>query len=135
MRARPVQGLAGKIATHCFLVLLNDKREVEDSLSFDPSNSIGSKDEDPTNTSRGKILVGSEQGIKKWNQLKSYYVSFASKPYALGSHNCCHAVMNALVGSSLPEASAGIGFARNANKTWDDVNQTLGAEDYIKKNQ
>ena len=113
-RGRPVLGSAGVVATHCYLVLLDEDRNVEDSLSFDPSNSVGSKDASPENTSRGSVVLGTNQSISVWKQLKSSYSSFASAAYNLRNHNCCHAVMAALVASNLPRAATGTRLTANA---------------------
>jgi hypothetical protein len=136
VRGRPVQGLGGAVATHCFLVLLDQNGEVVDSLSFDPSNSVGWQDADPQNDSRGSVEVEARCSLASWEGLAKVFKQGANrKVYVLGNHNCCHAVMEALVGTNLTNANAGIHFARVSNNTWHTINGNLASADYIKKNQ
>jgi len=123
-RARPVGGfwgLAGYAATHTFLVLLDSRGEVIDSLSFDPSNSVGSKDAAPENSTRGEraIISGNAEAMRgKWGTLRSRYEEFAKTPYRLGTHNCTHAAEYALNGINKEGLPA---LAENAakNSWWD----------------
>jgi len=136
VRARPVQHPVAKyFATHCYLVLLDQSCEVVDSLSFDPSNSIGWCDADPGNHSRGSRVVHRNCEMPTWEDLSAEFKRHAvRKLYVLGNHNCCHAVMDALVATNLTDAREGIHFARVANNTWGNVNQNLDSESFIKKN-
>lgn len=134
VRGRPVQGPVGVFATHTFLAIVDEVGKVIDSLSFDPSNSIGSADADPYNLSRGGIVVQRNATQKQWDQLKECYKMFARISYKLAGHNCCDAVKKALVSTNLEFASRGIAFASKANATWDKCNCVLGSEDYEKKN-
>lgn len=54
--------------------------------------------------------------------------------YNLQSHNCCHAVMEALIGTNFPNFKKALDLARQANATWMNIHGTLSTEDYIKKN-
>ena len=137
VRARPVSGMGGPVATHCFLVLVDLDDNVQDSLSFDPSNSVGSGDGNPTNKTRGEEVVGIVFGndMTAWNVLKERYATFGQTEYSLHNHNCCHAAIYALSGSSLDGANQGIIFARSANKAWDDAHWQPSAETKIKKDQ
>lgn len=135
VRARPVNHPLGQfVATHCYLALLCPEGVV-DTLSFDPSNSIGWSDGDPENSSRGELVVERNCDEQAWQSLKDAFKRGANRGvYVLGHHNCCHAVMDALVATNLTNAKAGIHFARDANMTWHDANGNLGTSEYIKKN-
>lgn len=135
VRARPIQGTGSTFATHCFLVLLNASGEVVDSLSFDPSNSIGWSDADPTNVERGSVVMTTDCEYETWSGLRDAFKRWANRsPYVLGHHNCCHVVMGALVSTNLPQAKLGIHFARSANATWHDLNGNPSTKDFYKKN-
>lgn len=81
------------------------------------------------------MVVGSQCKTEEWKQLAKYFVERASKRgYDLRYHNCCDAVMEALIAVNLPNVNAGIKFAREANGTWKNVFGQLTAEKFIKKN-
>jgi hypothetical protein len=136
VRGRPVQVvLVGQVATHTYLVLLNQANEVCDSLSFDPSCSNGWNDSTPNDVSRGFQRVQTNCTYEVWKKLKEAYKVFANKhTYDLLSHNCCHAVMGGLSGSSCTYAMEGISFARVANNTFFDLTGTLSSKQFNKKN-
>jgi len=136
VRARPVQvALVGMVATHTYLVLLNQANEVCDSLSFDPSCSDGWNDSTPNDVSRGAQRVATDCAYEVWQDLKVAYKNYAQKhAYSLGSHNCCHAVMGGLSGSSCADASQGITFARIANNTFFNMTGSPTATAFSKKN-
>jgi hypothetical protein len=139
VRCRPVQGVGGLVATHAFLVLLDAAGQVVDSLSFDPSNSVGWQDADPTNVSRGSAVVTAACDAAQWKELADAFKARAGRcPYALGTHNCCNAVIEALGGcASLPTAGArgGIHLARVANNAWATGNQVPDTDLLVKKMQ
>lgn len=139
VRCRPVQGAAGPAATHAFLALLDASGEVVDSLSFDPSNSVGWQDGDPSNVSRGSQVVTAACDAAQWKELAEVFKARAGRcPYALGAHNCCNAVIEALGGcSSLPTVGVnrGIHLARVANNAWATFNLVPDTGLLIKKMQ
>jgi hypothetical protein len=136
VRARPVKHPLGQyVATHCYLALLDAGDKIVDTLSFDPSNSVGWHDAEPDNASCGTVVVEKRCEMSTWDDLAKAFKRYAGKnPYVLGHHNCCHAVMDALVSTNLRGAKQGIHFARTSNNTWHNANQNLGADDYLKKN-
>ncbi len=136
VRGRPVQvALVGSLATHTYLVLLNQASEVCDSLSFDPSCSVGWNDSTPNDVSRGVQRVATGCTYEVWQELKGAYMAYARQhAYSLGSHNCCHAVMAGLSGSSCTDAALGISFARVANNTFFNLTGNLSADAFAKKN-
>jgi hypothetical protein len=135
VRARPIKGMGGTVATHCYLALLDQNNKVVDTLSFDPSNSNGRNDADPTDYSRGSVIVEGDCNISTWKELASNFIKYAdAKPYILANHNCCNAVMDALVSTSLTHSQVGIIFAREANDTWANWNGVLDGDSYSKKN-
>jgi hypothetical protein len=134
VRGRPVKGKAGKIATHCYLALKGGNIIV-DTLSFDPSNSIGWNDADPKNSERGEVVVARSCRMDDWSSLKRSFIDRATaQSYNLRTHNCCHAVMESLVCTNLERAGNGVAFARDANETWHDFMGTLAPEEFVKKN-
>ena len=135
VRGRPVQGPGGAFATHCYLVLLSGTTVI-DSLSFDPSNSVGWQDADPSNTQRGEQTVESNCDISRWERLAEAFQANVTqkKTYSLSTFNCCHAVMGGLVATNLEHATQAISFARSANNTWDNINRNASAGEFEKKN-
>jgi len=125
VRARPVKGWMGIFATHCFIAKIQ-YGEVKDSLSFDPSNSNGRKDSEPDNIRKGKVVVWSDLNYEKWELkwkiLSGKFEEYGNKrKYNLATHNCCHAVIDALNNtefSNVNYLNEGINFAKKANKMW-----------------
>jgi|GEM_PF-2217115 len=135
VRTRPVNGYGSILATHAFIVLLEGNRVV-DSLSFDPSNSIGLEDGSPDDDSRGSKVIGTNVTTSTWTELKEAFQRVAINTYNLGNNNCTHAVFGALnSGPWLPGSFEGMTLARDANKTWDFINRRLSAEQDSKKNR
>jgi hypothetical protein len=135
VRTRPISGYGGAMATHAFIVLL-EGYTVVDSLSFDPSNSIGLEDGDPGNDSRGRAVVGTDVQMETWSELKDAFQRAANSPYDLRNHNCTHAVSIALTsGPWLPGAMDGVRLVHDANKAWDTANGRLSADDFYGKNK
>lgn len=135
VRTRPVMGYASFLATHAFIVLVEGDRVV-DSLSFDPSNSIGLEDKRPYDYSRGKVVIGTNVKTSTWTELKEAFQRAAINTYSLQYNNCTHAVVNALIsGPLLPGSHAGATLARDANSTWDFIHGRLSATDDSKKNR
>jgi hypothetical protein len=136
VRARPVGHPLGQyVATHCYLALLDPGDKVVDTLSFDPSNSVGWNDASPDDASLGTVVVERLCEISTWEELSEAFKRCATRTtYVLGHHNCCHAVMDALVSTSLSGARLGIHFARTANNTWHNLNQNPSTASYVKKN-
>ncbi len=131
VRARPVTGLGGLVATHTFIVLL-DGSKVIDSLSFDPSNSVNGSDADPTNDVRGNVVIGQQISTAMWRELVRAFNR--RTPYNLHTNNCTHAVADALIATNFEGATGGIALARNANQTWDAVHRRLSAPATMRKN-
>lgn len=117
LRKRPVQGMLGMIATHEFLVKLDQEGNLIDSLSFDPSESDGLTDNDPYNKSRGSTLVSETATDDDWRQLREAYVSFARRQYNVNNHNCTHAVENALNATNMKE------YTKTVNIIFDMANR------------
>lgn len=134
VRTRPVSGYADALASHAFIVLLDGVRVI-DSLSFDPSNSIGLEDARPDDDSRGSVILGREVKMDTWLELKDAFRRAARSVYSLGSYNCTHAVCAALIaGPNFPSILAGLELARRANRTWDALHGRMSAQDDYKKN-
>jgi hypothetical protein len=144
VRARPVGHPLGQfVATHCYLALVDpDKGQVMETLSFDPSNSNGWSDAKPTDQTLGSRLVHTILGKKNlflWSDLAAAFKQRAGSPekYNLRTHNCCNAVMDALItcnGALMAGRDDAIEFARRANDTWANIHGVLPTSDYIKKN-
>jgi hypothetical protein len=134
VRGRPVRGIRGAFATHCFIALLDARENVVDSLSFDPSNSDHGRDERPTDCSRGRVIVEKACDRATWEKLSAAFKSYANRsPYVLRHHNCCDVVIGALLAAELNNVRAGIRFARAANNMWHWVKGALEPAAYSKK--
>ncbi|MCP5107867.1 MAG: hypothetical protein GY950_31050 [bacterium] len=132
-RGRPVSGIGGWVASHCYLALIDRYGEIRDSLSHDPSNSVGGRDGDPTNHSKGEIRVQSEATPKQWELLKKAFASATSAEYDLHNNNCCHAVFKALSNTALDGGNKGMSFATTLNKTWERVHRRDVGDKSVKK--
>lgn len=162
VRKRPLNDKFGKyFADHVYLALVTPgTTRAIDTASFDPKNSTGGKDSIPDGHD-GSEHVTMMVGDEEWETLKANFHNLASKsPYNLGSHNCCHAVKEALTSSSFRNNINGshvkraVAFANDANKLWHNANNAahrltsylghaprtdgslnLPGEDYVKKKQ
>ena len=124
VRLRPIltPGLS-KFATHGYIAKIDNNNKIIETLSFDPSNSIGSEDAQPSDASWGEVMVGTDVSDEAWEDIKQRFLGFShsSRGYSLRKRNCCHAVMNTLANtglSILENKTEGIKFAYWGNQTW-----------------
>ncbi|MET0390154.1 MAG: hypothetical protein ABW321_29550 [Polyangiales bacterium] len=121
VRKRPVNDDVGKyVADHVYLALLKGpSSHAIDTVSFDPSNSADGMTDALPDEHNDKEPVAMVKGDAEWEELKENFKALAShRDYQLSSHNCCHAVIEALAGTSFPNTRKAMEFAHTANKRW-----------------
>ena len=137
VRLRPV-GMAALryVAVHGYIAKKNQKGEILETLSFDPSNSVGISDAKPEDASWGEVMVGTNVTEAEWESISKFFTEFSQSDqgYNLRKRNCCHAVIQTLIVAKfkvLKNKNEGIKFAYWANQSWNRINSVATLANYL----